>query len=89
MMNGTRFIRWYSLKDDHMVGEEPLRNIDADRLMACFDVGDDREMVECYPLTAAARKLLQPHLHHQVRPDRYAYFVEYDAARAASAVTAA
>ena len=56
--------------------ELSLRSVPIERLRALFDVGDDHEMCNAYPLAATQARALQEFLAEKIDTRRYDFFVQ-------------
>ncbi len=61
---------------DELRIELRLKPVPIERLRSLFDVGDDYEMRNAYPVDAVKARALQEFVAEQVRTEEYDYFLQ-------------
>jgi hypothetical protein len=75
----TRWLRWFELEGDHLIGETPLIHPSLSNLQTIFGVGPDNPMFDCYPVGAQNVQSVQRLVAEPIDLSRFAYFIEADA----------
>lgn len=84
-----RKLVWFRKDNDELVGRADLRGIPLRDLRTLFNSPpDDPNLYLCYEVGAVQKEAIQCHVEHRIRLDRYAYFVEAEAARSGARVSA-
>jgi hypothetical protein len=75
----TRWLRWFELEGDRLVGETPLIRPSLSELRAIFGVGPSDPMFESYAVRAQDVQSVQRLVAEQIDLSLFAYFIEADA----------
>jgi len=62
--------------DDSFVADHELPSVPVRDLRAMFDVGDDRDVVLCYPITSEQKPFFEHALGKRLQLGRFDYFLE-------------
>jgi len=77
--SATRWLRWYELDGDRLIGEEQVDQASLAELREIFEITPDDPMYECYPVAARHIQRLTTLVSRPIELSRFAYFVEADA----------